>query len=74
MGWHFKWVSSFGSDFNFDYQVSSTPEEKATGVMIYNYAETNSPATSAPGASVFSKIPPARCSTPIRVTDAASTF
>src|SRR4029079_18968750 len=22
MGWHFKWVSSFGSDFNFDYHVS----------------------------------------------------
>ena len=32
MGWNFKWVSSFGNDFNFDYQVSATPEEKATGV------------------------------------------
>ena len=29
MGWKFKWVSSFGSDFNFDYQVSFSKEEKA---------------------------------------------
>jgi predicted dithiol-disulfide oxidoreductase (DUF899 family) len=25
MGWSFKWVSSFESDFNFDYQASFTP-------------------------------------------------
>ena len=31
MGWNFKWVSSFGNDFNFDYHVSATPEEKANG-------------------------------------------
>ena len=29
MGWHFKWVSSFASDFNYDYQVSASPEEKS---------------------------------------------
>src|SRR6201997_111739 len=29
MGWRFKWVSSFGSDFNHDYQVSVSPQEKA---------------------------------------------
>jgi predicted dithiol-disulfide oxidoreductase (DUF899 family) len=23
MGWRFRWVSSFGSDFNYDYQVSA---------------------------------------------------
>lgn len=28
--WSFKWVSSGGSDFNFDYQASFTPEEMAT--------------------------------------------
>ena len=27
MGWSFKWVSSFSTDFNRDYQVSFTPEE-----------------------------------------------
>ena len=26
MGWAFPWASSFGSDFNFDFHVSSTPE------------------------------------------------
>ena len=31
MGWQFKWVSSFGSDFNYDFQVSFKPEEKAKG-------------------------------------------
>ena len=34
MGWRFNWVSSFGSDFNFDYQVSFTPEEKASGKAV----------------------------------------
>ena len=29
MGWRFKGVSSHGSDFNFDYHVSATEEEKA---------------------------------------------
>ncbi len=28
MGWRFKWLSSYGNDFNFDYHVSSTEEEK----------------------------------------------
>ena len=26
MGWQFKWVSSFGPDFNYDFNVSFTPE------------------------------------------------
>src|SRR4051794_14621889 len=29
MGWRFPWVSSFGSDFNYDYQASFRPEERA---------------------------------------------
>jgi predicted dithiol-disulfide oxidoreductase (DUF899 family) len=53
MGWQFKWVSSFGSDFNFDFQVSATPEEKANGTATYNYAETTFPSDERPGASVF---------------------
>lgn len=28
MGWRFKWVSSFGSDFNFDYHVSFSAADK----------------------------------------------
>ena len=28
MGWRFKWVSSFATDFNYDYQVSASPHGK----------------------------------------------
>jgi len=55
MGWHFKWVSSFGNDFNYDYHVSFTPEEKAKGNVIYNYQDQEFPSDEAPGASVFYK-------------------
>jgi predicted dithiol-disulfide oxidoreductase (DUF899 family) len=55
MGWRFKWVSSFVSDFNFDYQVSATPEDKTSGTVMYNYAETTFPRDERPGASVFYK-------------------
>jgi len=55
MGWRFKWVSSFGNDFNFDYQVSATPEEKAGGKAMYNYELTTFPSDERPGASVFYK-------------------
>jgi len=37
MGWHIEWVSSFGSDFNYDFHVSFTPEEVARGTGYYNY-------------------------------------
>ena len=37
MGWRFKWVSSYDSDFNHDYHVSFTPEEMAKGPVYYNY-------------------------------------
>jgi len=55
MGWRFKWMSSFGSDFNYDYQVSATPEEKASGTAMYNYEVTTFPSDERPGASVFYK-------------------
>jgi predicted dithiol-disulfide oxidoreductase (DUF899 family) len=37
MGWRFKWVSSYGSDFNPDFHVSFTKEELANGKVDYNY-------------------------------------
>jgi len=37
MGWRFKWVSSFGGDFNYDYHVSFTPEALAGAKVNYNY-------------------------------------
>jgi len=55
MGWHFKWVSSFGNDFNYDYHVSASPDEKATGKVSYNYEVTEFPSEERPGASVFFK-------------------
>ena len=56
MGWKFQWVSSFGSDFNFDYHVSFTPEEISSGKLEYNYAPMEGfPSEEAPGVSVFAK-------------------
>lgn len=53
MGWSFKWVSSYGNDFNRDYQVSFTPEEQKTAV--YNYEARGFGSSEAPGISVFAK-------------------
>jgi predicted dithiol-disulfide oxidoreductase (DUF899 family) len=53
MGWRFKWVSSHGSDFNYDYQVSSRPADMASGTAIYNYAPRDGSLEELPGASVF---------------------
>src|SRR5580704_3154425 len=36
MDWRFKWVSSFGNDFNRDYHVSFTKQEAAQGKVEYN--------------------------------------
>lgn len=55
MGWRFKWVSSFGSDFNYDYHVSFTPEQRAQGKVYYNYGDTVFPSEEGPGLSVFAK-------------------
>jgi predicted dithiol-disulfide oxidoreductase (DUF899 family) len=55
MGWTFKWVSSSGSDFNFDYAVSFKPEDVARGVIAYNYAPRNMKMTEMVGISVFAK-------------------
>jgi predicted dithiol-disulfide oxidoreductase (DUF899 family) len=46
-------VSSFGSDFNFDYQVSFTPEQLASDDMVYNYGAPGFKSEEMPGASVF---------------------
>lgn len=53
MGWSFRWLSSAGSDFNFDYHVSFTPAELAAKDVEYNYGRTSFPYSEAPGLSVF---------------------
>jgi len=55
MGWRFKWVSSYGNDFNRDYHVSFTKDEMAKGKVYYNYEMQEFGAEEAPGASVFYK-------------------
>ena len=55
MGWHFDWVSSLESDFNFDFDVSFTPEAREKNEIRYNYQPSNFPADEAPGISVFAK-------------------
>jgi predicted dithiol-disulfide oxidoreductase (DUF899 family) len=52
MGWEFPWVSSHGSDFNYDYHVSFTDEEKAKGEVYYNYGP-HGYNEELPGLSVF---------------------
>lgn len=37
MGWRFPWVSSYRSDFNYDFDVSFTPEQIASGRALYNF-------------------------------------
>jgi predicted dithiol-disulfide oxidoreductase (DUF899 family) len=53
MGWRFKWLSSHGNDFNFDYHVSATEEEKAAEKMYYNYRTDGLISDELPGLSVF---------------------
>ena len=53
MGWKFPWVSSAGSDFNFDFHVSYTPEQIASGEVEYNYSTIKPWGEEAHGISVF---------------------
>ena len=55
MGWTFPWVSSAGTDFNFDFGVSFRPEDIATGRAIYNYGTVIKKSQDMFGASVFVK-------------------
>jgi predicted dithiol-disulfide oxidoreductase (DUF899 family) len=55
MGWSFKWLSSFQSDFNFDYQASFTPEEVKSEAAFFNYARTDPGMMDRESISVFYK-------------------
>lgn len=55
MGWKFRWVSSYGSDFNTDYHVTFSPEDVERGTVDYNYTVGEFPSTEGPGLSVFYK-------------------
>jgi predicted dithiol-disulfide oxidoreductase (DUF899 family) len=53
MGWNFKWVSSFESDFNFDFGVSFKDEDEGSGHVFYNYTDGPYVSDEMPGASFF---------------------
>ena len=53
MGWSFKWLSSFGTDFNFDYYVSFTEEQIAKESPYQNYQQSKPWGSETVGISVF---------------------
>ena len=53
MGWRFKWVSSYGNDFNYDYHVSFAKDDLAKGKVFYNYAMQDLQSEEMSGRSVF---------------------
>lgn len=55
MGWDIKWVSSSGSDFNYDYHVSCTVEEQEKGEVFYNFQKSKFVSAESPGISAFYK-------------------
>jgi Bacterial protein of unknown function (DUF899) len=59
MGWRFDWVSSFGSDFNYDFHVSFTQDQVTRGRVDYNFSTITDDARyhseELPAVSVFYK-------------------
>jgi predicted dithiol-disulfide oxidoreductase (DUF899 family) len=55
MGWLFNWASSFESEFNIDYHVSFTADDKEQGEIDYNFGKADYFGDEAPGVSVFYK-------------------
>jgi predicted dithiol-disulfide oxidoreductase (DUF899 family) len=55
MGWTFPWVSSLGTDFNFDFGVSFTKQDIAAGRALYNYGTPVESSEDMHGTSIFAK-------------------
>ena len=55
MGWGFKWISSYDTDFNFDYNISFTPDELSKKEAIYNFTTQDPHSPEREGVSVFYK-------------------
>ena len=55
LGWTFPWVSSHGSDFNFDFGVSFKKEDIAAGRAIFNYGTPIKSSEDMMGASIFAR-------------------
>ena len=57
MGWKFPWVSSNGSDFNYDFGVSFKREDLDSGDVLYNFKKQTLRSEEQPGVSAFYKNP-----------------
>jgi predicted dithiol-disulfide oxidoreductase (DUF899 family) len=57
LGWSFKWDSSSGNDFNYDFNVSFRPETLARCQGVYNYEPLKFESSDMRGVSVFAKDP-----------------
>jgi len=55
MGWHFRWASSHGTDFNYDFRVSFKPQDIAEGRAVYNYGTVIKTSEDMHGTSIFAK-------------------
>jgi predicted dithiol-disulfide oxidoreductase (DUF899 family) len=55
MGWKFRWISSFGTEFNEDFGVSFSKEQLALGDKVYNFGTMAPFAEEMPGFSAFFK-------------------
>lgn len=55
MGWRFRWASSSGNDFNFDYHASFTPAEIEQGGALVNYSQGKPFGPETVGISAFIK-------------------
>lgn len=53
MGWRFRWVSSFGSDFNYDFRASFRPEDIGNDAVSVNFAGPPKDVVPVPGLSTF---------------------
>ena len=55
MGWRFTWLSSFHTDFNYDFGASFNPQDVDSGAKVYNVGTMEPGGSDREGASVFYK-------------------
>jgi predicted dithiol-disulfide oxidoreductase (DUF899 family) len=58
MGWTFPWASSFGGDFNFDFNVSLTEDQQRAGTVEYNYRRQAALQSGGAGSAISSRATP----------------
>jgi predicted dithiol-disulfide oxidoreductase (DUF899 family) len=56
MGWSFPWASSFGSDFNYDFQAGVTEEQQRVGGVEYNFRKEDASSLAADEGGIGAQI------------------